>query len=152
MNQWQQGVLACGLVLVCGCEKMKNTPVDVMDTPLRGYWLGEQFSDNNGTQINDRLYLHVRDDGYAAYAFLSCENRDSQVYQKKLELGYMPVIRLTTTKMVVQTFSLTPKFEFTLGEWPDESSQVWVVDNVPLNPITESEVPDTAQWQCTEAE
>ncbi len=152
MNRWQQGFLVSALVLLGGCEKLKNTPVDVSDTPLRGYWVGEQHTDGASVQNHDRLFIHLRDDGYAAYVFLSCESRDGQVYQKKLDLGYMPVVRLTTTKMVVQSLPLTPKFEFTLGDWPDESSAVWVVDNVPLNPVAAADVPDTKTWQCASGE
>lgn len=142
--------LAAALFFVAGCEKLKNTPVDVSQTPLIGYWFGEQRADVNGVQTHDRLFLHVRDDGYATYTFLACEkSADGRSSSKQLALPYMPVIRLTSVKMVVQTFPLLPKFEFTLGKWPDQNEGVWVVDGIPLRGISERERPDTEQWRCS---
>ena len=141
--------LMAALALTGGCEKLKNTPVDVSQTPLIGYWFGEQRADVNGVQTHDRLFLHVRDDGHAAYTFVTCENSaDGRNSAKRLALDYMPVIRLTSVKMVVQTFPLTPKFEFTLGQWPDQNEGEWVVDGIPLHVISERERPDTKEWRC----
>lgn len=142
--------LVAAFFLTAGCEKLKNTPVDVSETPLIGYWFGEQRAEVNGVQTHDRLFLHVRDDGYATYTFLACEKfADGRSSSKQLALPYMPVIRLTSVKMVVQTFPLLPKFEFTLGKWPDQNEGVWVVDGIPLHGISESERPDTEQWRCS---
>lgn len=138
----------CGLLLLTGCEKMKVTPVPVADTPLPGHWFGERQQSLGGTvQAHDRLYLHVTADGYVDFHFLGCESGAGNVQEKRLDLYAMPIKRLTTVKMVLQTFPLTPKYELTLGVWPDQGAGVWEVDGLALRNADQA-VPPFAQWRC----
>jgi hypothetical protein len=152
-----RAILLVLALLLGGCEKLKNTPVALQDTPLPGHWYGERSTDPGESGggplqerlLHERLYMHVREDGHAAYAFMSClREQGHPVAEKKLTLAPMPVIRLTTRKMVLQGFPLTPKFELTLGAWPDEGAGVFEVDGVPLRAISAATAPDVEQWHC----
>lgn len=142
----------CLLVLLPwlgGCEKMKNTPVSVVNTPLVGDWYGEQRSQGGDSFAHDQLLVRLQDDGYVSYHFLSCEFGLGQPLQeKRLDLKQMPITRLNTVKMVLQSYPLTPKFELTLGTWPDESEGVWQVDNIDLRRVDSTELPAPEQWSC----
>lgn len=144
MQTWMTGLMLAALPWLTACDKLKNTPVAVGGTPLPGYWLGEQ----RDAAFHDRLFLHVSDAGHVRYVFLSCDHRDGMNSEKRLDLHDMPVIRLTTKKMVLQMFPLTPKFELTLGAWPDENGDVWVVDEMPLRRIDADAVPVVEAWGC----
>ena len=137
------------LVLLAGCEKLKNSPVDVSHTPLVGRWYGEQISELGDARIHDQLYLQLKADGYVDYHYLSCEFMPGQLVQeKRLDLLHMPVIRLNTVKMVVQNYPLTPKFELTLGAWPDENAGQWVVDNIALQPAADDKLLRVTEGTC----
>jgi len=142
------------LAMLSGCDGLKNSPVSLQDTPLPGHWYGERQQQLNGVMAKDRLLLEVTATGYVSYYFLGCESGESGlVKEKRLSLHQMPVKRITTVKMVLQSYPLTPKFELSLGAWPDTNGGVWVVDQISLNPIdvAEKQAPeqsDPEQWRC----
>lgn len=142
-------ILILLLAVLSGCDGMKNSPVSLQDTPLPGRWYGERQQQLNGVIAQDRLYMEVSEAGYVSYHFLGCENRtNGPVKEKRLSLHQMPVKRITTVKMVLQSYPLTPKFELSLGAWPDTNEGVWVVDQISLNPADAETPPDPEQWRC----
>ena len=145
-------LLSLAMVLaLAGCDNLKNKPVSVETTPLPGIWYGEQRGENGYSVAHDRLLLQVSTDGYVSYHYLSCEFGVGQpVKEKRLDLQHMPITRLNAVKMVLQTFPLTPKFELTLGRWPDENGGLWVVDNIELQKLDTPTLPDTQNWDCSE--
>ena len=142
-------VLLLVLPVLGGCEKMKNSPVSVANTPLIGDWYGERQLQDHEVTATDRLLVQVQADGYVSYHFLSCESGGvSPEREKRLDLKQMPITRLNTVKMVLQSYPLTPKFELTLGAWPDQDNGIWQVDEIPLKKVDSSQLPQPAEWAC----
>ena len=134
------------LTLVSGCEKFRNKPVDMHNSPLVGHWFGERQLQQRGHDIWDRLYISISSDGEMGYHYLSCERGDNHFKsEKNLNLEHMPIIKLKQDELVIQTYPLTPKFDLTLGDWPDKNDGVFVVDG--LNLKTTAPV-DWANWHC----
>lgn len=142
-------VLSLAMMALTGCEEMKNAPVSLEGTPLPGQWYGERQQQMGKVLAHDRLYMQVSEEGYVSYFYLACESgATGPVKQKRLSLNHVPVKRITTVKMVLQTYPLTPKFELSLGAWPDMNEGTWVVDEIPLRQIKAGDRPDPEQWQC----
>ncbi len=144
--------LGLATLLLAGCEKMKNSPVEVVQTPLVGSWYGEQLQEVGDGRVHDQLFIQVKPDGYVDYHFLSCELIPGRPLQeKRLDLQHMPVIRLNTVKMVLQNYPLTPKFELTLGPWPDENGGQWVVDDIALRAAEPEQMRQVTEGSCSPA-
>ncbi len=134
---------------VYGCEKLKVTPVDVRGQAIVGYWFGQRAESDQQYRFEHRLYLHVREDGFVRYVNLLCSyGVDGDLQQRRLNLDYLPIKTLSAEKMVVQSYPLTPKFEFTLSHWPSEQSDYFEVDTVRLKKFTSQEVSNPNKWQC----
>ena len=144
-----------GLVLVvslslAACEKLKVEPVAVRGEAIVGHWYAQQSSQENEFLVLRHVHLQVREDGYARYYSLFCEtNQQSLVTNSRsLELDYTPIKRLNQTKMLLQRYPLTPQFELTIGHWPDAEDDRFEVDQVQLERVNESEVPEFQAWNC----
>lgn len=138
------------LLVLSGCDALKNTPVSLAGTPLPGTWYGErQGTLGENVTLHDRLLMQVSEEGYVSYFFLACESghADGKTRVKRFNLHNMPIKRLTTVKMVLQTYPLTPKFQLSLGAWPDANNGKWVVDEIELQPV-DAQVPDPGLWEC----
>ena len=145
-------LLMMTMVALAGCDKLKVTPVSLQDTPLPGNWFGERQQQLGDVTTHDRLFLRVTESGYVDYHFLACESGAQQTQEKSMHLREIPIKRLTTVKMVLQAYPLTPKFELTLGLWPDQNAGVWEVDGVALHPVDDNNLPDPSQWRCASDE
>lgn len=144
-------VLLLLLSVLAGCEEWKITPVSLEGTPLVGNWYGERQEMAGDRTIHDRLFVQVRESGEVDYHFLGCERGGgSTKTEKRLNLQQMLIKRLTTVKMVLQRYPLTPSFELTLGAWPDQAEGAWVVDGIALLPVEGAVLPEPDSWQCEE--
>lgn len=141
--------LATGLLSACDGWKVK--PVEVSGQPVVGHWYQEILQEGLAGPEYRRLYLQIREDGYARYHHQLCEyNGDHEVMiERKLELDYTPIKRLSEKKMLMQNYPLTPKFELTLGQWPDRNEQKqFEVDALKLDRLRENELPSLVNWTC----
>lgn len=135
--------------VLSGCDQLKTTPVDLQDSPLVGTWFAEAGVQSPEGVQKDRLLVHVTATGYVSYHYLGCDQQlGSPLREKRLNLLDMPIKRLTTVKMVLQNYPLTPKYELTIGGWPDKNDGVFTLDGIPLSPIESAEVPPPALWDC----
>lgn len=135
--------------VLSGCDQLKTTPVDLQDSPLVGTWFAEAGVQSPEGVQKDRLLVHVTASGYVSYHYLGCDQQlGSPLREKRLNLLDMPIKRLTTVKMVLQNYPLTPKYELTIGGWPDKNDGVFTLDGIPLSPIESAEVPPPALWDC----
>lgn len=142
-------VVAVLMPLLGGCDKLKTTPVDLQDSPLVGTWFAEASVQSPEGVQKDRLLVQVTPSGYVSYHYLGCDQQlGSPLREKRLSLQGMPIKRLTTVKMVLQNYPLTPKYELTIGSWPDKTDGVFTLDGIPLHPIDSAEVPPPALWDC----
>lgn len=142
-------VVAVLMPLLGGCDKLKTTPVDLKDSPLVGAWFAEASVQSPEGVQKDRLLVQVTPSGYVSYHYLGCDQQlGSPLREKRLNLQNMPIKRLTTVKMVLQNYPLTPKYELTIGTWPDKADGVFTLDGIPLRPIDSAEVPPPALWDC----
>lgn len=143
------GVFCCGLGL-SACDRFVVTPVDISGQPIIGHWYFGESVQEGDHQFFQRLYMHVRNDGFVLYANVLCRQVISSGVRSnsKLILDYLPIKRVTVKKMVLQKFPLTPKFDLSLGAWPDQGAGVFEVDNLPLRPISASDAPDYKSWDC----
>lgn len=140
------------LLALSGCEEWKITPVALEGTPLVGSWYGEREDITDDRQIRDRLFIQVRASGEVDYHFLGCQSGEGATKaEKRLNLQQMPIKRLTTMKMVLQRYPLTPSFELTLGAWPDQGAGVWVVDGIALLPVEGEVLPEPGRWECRQS-
>lgn len=155
MKNWRITTFFVGLVCVLagslsGCDWFSVTAADVSGQPIVGHWIYDESVQEGDDRFYQRLYLHVREDGYVLYANKLC--RTNPVSQSNsnsyLLLDYFPIKRITVKKMVLQKFPLTPKFELKLGEWPDQGRSVFEVDDLPLQAITSEQIPDYKSWEC----
>ena len=142
-------VLAPWLLVLCiaGCDGLQIEPVDVAGQPIIGHWYYEGIEREALEQRSIRAYLHVRRDGFAAYAYQACRSGEIASHSQ-LILDYLPIKRLNSKKMVLQKYPLTPSFQLTLGQWPDQGDGRFMVDEVPLQAIVATDVPDYRQWDC----
>ena len=138
----------CFMVFLAGCDQWKVTPVSVQDTPLVGHWYGEREQRLGSVRAHDRLYVQVMESGLVEFHFIGCEYHSAGVQEKHLDLQQIPIKRLTTVKMVLQSYPLTPKFELTLGAWPDQNAGVWEVDEIGLQLTEAAKLPDYSAWHC----
>ncbi|MEE2731771.1 MAG: hypothetical protein VYA55_13210 [Pseudomonadota bacterium] len=152
IKQWLQAILLwCGLgALLSGCDQWAVTPADISGQPIIGHWYLEQTTQEGEDRFYQRLYLHVREDGRVLYANRLCRNVGAAgaSSHSELILDYMAIKRITTQKMVLQQYPLTPKFELRLGQWPDQGEGVFEVDNLVLQPIAATSAPDFRSWSC----
>lgn len=143
--------VCCLFPLLAGCEQLKNTPVAMDGSPLVGSWYGETTGQSTDVRLRDRLLIQVSTQGYVNYHYLGCELQAGQpVREKRLDLLELPITRLNTVKMELQSFPLTPKFQLTLGSWPDQADGVWTVDSVALRAIEPDQAPLPATWDCAD--
>ncbi len=146
------------LIALAGCDNFAVTPADISGQPIIGHWYLDDTTREGDDEFHQRLYLHVREDGRVAYANLLCRQMGSggASNHSELILEYMAIKRITTKKMVLQQYPLTPKFQLSLGQWPDQEPEsadesadpVFEVDNVPLRPISAGDAPDYQNWRC----
>lgn len=146
-------VLLPVLQMLAGCDELKITPVPLEGTALPGNWYGERETQLGNIVAYDRLFMQVSEEGYVSYFYLACESghEDGRVRMKRFNLHNVPIKRLTTVKMVLQSYPLTPKFEISLGAWPDTNEGVWVVDDIELQPVEARSpltMPDPGLWEC----
>jgi len=151
-------MLLAGLVSVfSGCEKLKVTPVDVSGQPIVGHWyfegaqqLQQQPPQQPDIQTQQRVYLHVREDGHVLYANLICrvDVANGARNHSEMILEYPPIKRLSAKKMLLQEYPLTPQFELTIARWPTQDDDHFLVDEVLLARINADAAPDYTQWQC----
>ncbi len=146
----KNSVLLLGLMLLVACDSVEVTPVDIAGQPIIGHWYFSESVEENGMHFYQRLYLHVREDGFVLYANVLCKQSLSSGVrsESRLILDYLPVKQINVKKLVLQKYPLTPKFEILLGQWPDQGSGVFEVDNMPLRPIAAAEKPDVHSWEC----
>lgn len=136
--------------LLAGCDNLKTTPVDLQDSPLVGTWFTEGSVQSSDGVQKDRLLLQIAANGYVSYHYLGCDQQlGAPLREKRLNLLDMPIKRLTTVKMVLQNYPLTPKYELTIGGWPDQNAGVLTVDGMPLRQFDAAAVPPPALWDCT---
>lgn len=141
-------LLVSGFVIT-GCDKWAVTPADISGQPIIGHWYLEETTQEGKDQFNQRLYMHVREDGRVVYANLLCRTMASgATNHSELILDYMAIKRISTKKMVLQQYPLTPKFELRLGQWPDQGTGLFEVDNLMLHPIEAQQAPDYHNWDC----
>jgi len=147
-------VVIAVVVLLSGCA-LKNSPFPLGDSELVGYWFHEGAESVEGGQLHTRLAVEIKKTGYISYHFISCllvEGSDSvsgsSTQSKMLSLRDMPIIRATTKKIKAQTFPLTPKWEFQIGEWPHKEGEEWLMelDKRELTRVENSV--DTSSWSC----
>ena len=133
-----------------GCDQWAVTPADISGQPIIGHWYFEEATSEGDDQFYQRLYMHVREDGRVVYANLLCRTMGTSgvTNHSELILDYMAIKRISTKKMVLQQYPLTPKFELRLGQWPDQGHGVFEVDNLKLLPIEEPQAPDYHNWSC----
>ena len=132
-----------------GCDQWAVTPADISGQPIIGHWYMEEVTHEGEDRFKQRLYLHVREDGRVVYANLLCRTLASgATNHSELILDYMAIKRISTNKMVLQQYPLTPKFELRLGQWPDQGDGLFEVDNLKLHPIEEQQAPDYQNWSC----
>jgi hypothetical protein len=137
-------------VFLVGCGQFKVDPVNLDGQPIIGHWYIEQNVQEGDDHFYQRLYLHVRADGHVLYANLLCRSNEAQgsANESRLVLEYLPIKRISTKKMVLQSYPLTPKFEIKLGLWPDDVRAAFEVDNLTLSKVVESTLPDYKSWIC----
>lgn len=143
--------LLMGLGLfVSGCDQWAVTPADIAGQPIIGHWYMEEKTREGEELFFQRLYMHVREDGRVVYANLLCRALGSSGANSHSELilDYMAIKRISTQKMVLQQYPLTPKFELRLGQWPDQGDGVFEVDNLKLHRIPPQQAPDYHNWSC----
>lgn len=143
-------LFAALIFCISGCEKLRVEPVSVKGESIVGHWFAEQNSNEDKLMVRRKVYLQVREDGYARYYSLLCEkNLDTQLSSSRsLELDFTPIKRLNRKKILLQRYPLTPQFELTIGHWPVEDSNLFEVDQIQLHPIPETNVPDLQDWGC----
>lgn len=141
-------VVSVVLALLSGCA-LKNNPVPLGDSELVGYWFHEGIEAVDGGQLHTRMAVDIKMSGYISYHFISCFSKGKSKSQSKmLDLGDVPIIRVTTKKIKAQTFPLTPKWEFQIGMWPREENGKWLMelDKRELTKLKNSV--DTSRWVC----
>lgn len=137
------------LVLLGGCDKLKTMPVDLQDSPLVGTWYAEDSAQASEGIRTDRLLVQIAASGYVRYHYLGCDQRVGlPLQEKRLDLLDMPIKRLTTVKMVLQNYPLTPKYELTIGSWPDKNNGVFTLDGLSLRRVEPADVLPPALWDC----
>ena len=142
-------ILLCCCLGLSACDQLKVSPVSLEGEPIVGHWFVEQRDQIGSEMFFQRLYLHIRADGYVRYVNLLCRSDENQLRnESRLNLDYTPVKRITVKKMVLQRFPLTPKFILSLGQWPDENNGIFEVDKLPLAQIESNQLPDFDAWQC----
>lgn len=144
------GLLLNAVFILAGCDQLKVTPVNIDGEPIVGHWYIEKRDQLEDEQFYQRLYMHIKADGYVLYANLLCRfNGEAKLQsESRLNLNYMAIKRINTKKIVLQSYPLTPKFELKLGSWPDQNGGILEVDNLPLSSIAADQAPDFEQWQC----
>ncbi len=140
------------VISVVGCDQFKITPVDVTNQAIVGYWYGEKQVNEQGWQVWQRAYLHVREDGYAYYHNLLCRQYidGTGTNSSELKLDYMPIKDLTPTTILLQKYPMTPKFQLTIGRWPNSEDQALQLDEFLLERKTASM--ETNVWRCGESD
>jgi len=149
--KWGQVVTALVLVtLLAACEGVEVTPADISGQPIVGHWYLSESVQEGDNLFVQRVYMHVREDGYVLYANLLCRQIMSSGARNhsRLILEYFPIKRINVKKMVLQKYPLTPKYEISLGMWPDQGEGVFEVDSLPLGSIGEDQVPEYRSWEC----
>lgn len=141
-------LLLCTLLMAC--DKVTVTPADIAGQPIIGHWYYSETVEERDNRFYQRLYMHVRQDGFVRYANVLCKQSltaDARS-ESKLILDYLPIKRINVKKMVLQKYPLTPHFEILLGQWPDQGQGVFEVDKLPLASIPADSIPDVQSWQC----
>lgn len=144
------------VLILSGCDQFAVTPADISGQPIIGHWYFSEVSREGGDEFNQRLYVHVREDGRVLYANLLCRKMGDSGFtnHSTLTLDYMAIKRISTKKMVLQQYPLTPKFELQLGHWPDQGESdnpgdvTFEVDKLPLHRIEAAAAPDFHNWEC----
>ena len=141
------------LLFLCGCEKLRVEPVSVQGQPIVGHWYAQQSSEDDGILVQRHVYLQVREDGYARYFSLLCETnlQTQSTSSRNLQLDYTPIKRLNHKKMLLQRYPLTPQFELTIEHWPEGRDDQFEVDEIQLQWLSDTEVPEFSAWSCDEA-
>ena len=142
-------LLTVAMVLAAGCGPFKVDPVSLQGQPIVGFWFYEG-RETDGDHFYQRLFMHVKADGHVLYANLLCrfDAQGQLLSESRLNLNYMSVKRISTKRMVLQNYPLTPKFQLLLSAWPDQGSGVFEVDKLPLKPISSEQQPNFESWQC----
>lgn len=145
-----QSVLLMLLVLGSSGCGFEVEPVPLRGQPIVGHWYYEG-KQTDGDVFYQRLYLHVREDGRVLYANLLCrfDDKGNLLNESRLNLNHMAVKRITSKKLVLQGQMLTPKYQLSLGQWPDQGPGVFEVDKLPLRTIPVKDKPEFDKWQCT---
>ena len=153
VKRWFVWSVMAGLLGGCdGLERFKVTPVDLTGQPLVGDWMGQAQLQQGRMTVVQRLYARIEARGVVTYVSLSCAfDSDSERSEAShLSLESVTVKRVTTQKMVLQNYPLTPQFELSIDSLPDASGQGFVLDQVPLSPISSADKPSPEGWQCAE--
>lgn len=147
-------ILVVVVVFISGCA-FKNSPFPLGDSALVGYWFHEATESVDEGTLHTRLAVDIKKTGYISYHFISClltgesdSVAGSNTQSKMLSLQEMPIIRATMKKIKAQTFPLTPKWEFQIGEWPHKEGDDWLME---LDKRTLTRVEnrvDTSNWGC----
>ncbi|OUS26852.1 hypothetical protein A9Q99_16685 [Gammaproteobacteria bacterium 45_16_T64] len=136
------------MLSLAGCA-LKNEPTPLGDSELVGYWLHDQKENIAEGVLHTRMALDITQEGYASYHFISCLESDGTWEKSRgLHLQHMPIIKASTKKIKVQTFPLTPKWEFQITKWPYQEDNLWrmVIDKKSLDRIEAKD--DANNWQC----
>lgn len=135
-------------VLLWGCA-LKNDPTPLGDSEIVGQWLHDETENLNEGVLHTRMALDITRDGYASYVFISCVETDGGWQKSRgLQLKHMPIIAVSTKKIKVQTFPLTPKWEFQITAWPHQEDGRWhmSIDRKAMKKV--EDIGDATQWQC----
>lgn len=150
MKTYRYIILLFCAMLVVACDKFAVTPADISGQPIIGHWFYSETVEEGENLFFQRLYMHVREDGFVRYANVLCKQSMTTGLrsESKLILDYLPIKRINVKKMVLKKYPLTPQFEILLGQWPDQGQGVFEVDMLPLRSLPADSVPDVESWHC----